>query len=533
MDFKKTLQKFNLPRKRQFLDAVYGNKSGNNLMIVWVFCLFLSLLFLLICTKSSPFYPFNDSADVNAFFTMGKGMMNGLVPYRDLFEQKGPLLYFIFGIGYLISGTSFLGIYFIEVLSFSFFLLFSYRSLSLLLNPRISIISLPLLAGLILNLKSITHGANAEELCLPILAASLFYLLSYIKDDGGRFLPYKIIMLNGVFAGCILWIKFSLLGFWIGWILTLIIILVSKRQIRQAFYATLFFIFGIVLTSIPWVIYFGVNKSIYVWLFTYFIINFTSYAENYPFLYRFYLTLAGITSQIRSNPVTGSILWLGIISFIVFPKFVKTRLHRVGLFLCVFLLVFGVFSGGRGYIYTTLITSPFIIFGFQVFFDLINSFHKKEMPVVSPFLLTLCISIFCFIATILFNHNIYFMKIKKSELAQYEFASIIHQTDNPTLLNYGSLDLGFYFASGLIPNIRFFENQNIEYSRYPLILDEQNRYIKEKLIDYVVIALPDEESVKDLNTLTPVLVENYHLVRKENQIYDNYEYIYLLFKKNP
>jgi len=281
------------------------------------------------------------------------------------------------------------------------------------------------------------------------------------------------------------------------------------------------------------VIYFGVNKSIYDWLYTYFTINFTSYAENYPFLYRFYLTLAGITSQIRSNPFTGGILWLGIISFIVFPKFVKTKLHRIGLFLCVFLLVFGVFSGGRGYIYTTLITSPFIIFGVQVIFDLINGIFKKEMVVLSPFLLTLSIAIICLVATILVNQNTYFMKIKKSGLVQYKFASIINQSENPSLLNYGSLDLGFYFASGIIPNQKYFINLNFDYSRYPSILDEQNRYIKDKLIDYVVIALPDEESVKDLNTLTPVLVNNYHMIRKENQAYDNYEYIYLLFKKNP
>ena len=87
-------------------------------------CSLLSLGFLLITTKSSPLYPINDWVDPHAFFTMGKGMMNGLVPYRDLFEQKGPLLYLIYGIGYLINNTNFLGVFILEVLFFTIFLLF-------------------------------------------------------------------------------------------------------------------------------------------------------------------------------------------------------------------------------------------------------------------------------------------------------------------------------------------------------------------------------------------------------------------------
>ena len=82
--------------------------------ILYLYCLLISSAFLLICTKSSPLYPLNDWQDANAFFTMGKGMMNGKVLYRDLFEQKGPLLYFMHGTGlshfqYIISWCLYVG----------------------------------------------------------------------------------------------------------------------------------------------------------------------------------------------------------------------------------------------------------------------------------------------------------------------------------------------------------------------------------------------------------------------------------------
>lgn len=75
-------------------------------------------MYLLICTKSSPLYSLNDWVDSNAFFTMGKGIINGKIPYKDLFEQKGPLLYFIHGISYIISNKTFIGVFILEVLSF-------------------------------------------------------------------------------------------------------------------------------------------------------------------------------------------------------------------------------------------------------------------------------------------------------------------------------------------------------------------------------------------------------------------------------
>ena len=90
-----------------------------------LYCLFVSFCFLTICTKSSFLYPLNNGSDIQCFFTVGKGMMHGLVPYRDLVEQKGPLLYFLYGLASLVSSRSFFGVYLLEILSYTFFLFYS------------------------------------------------------------------------------------------------------------------------------------------------------------------------------------------------------------------------------------------------------------------------------------------------------------------------------------------------------------------------------------------------------------------------
>ena len=79
------------------------NKRRRIALLAWSFlCAFIVLL---ICSKSSPLYPMNDWVDVQCFFTVGRGITQGKMPYLDLYEQKGPLLYLFFAAAALISSV--------------------------------------------------------------------------------------------------------------------------------------------------------------------------------------------------------------------------------------------------------------------------------------------------------------------------------------------------------------------------------------------------------------------------------------------
>ena len=82
-----------------------------------IYCALLSLLFLAVCSQSSFLYPLNDWYDANDFLTMGKGILHGLVPYRDLYEQKGPLLYGLHALAALVDSNGFFGVYLLEILN--------------------------------------------------------------------------------------------------------------------------------------------------------------------------------------------------------------------------------------------------------------------------------------------------------------------------------------------------------------------------------------------------------------------------------
>lgn len=496
---------------------------------VWLLCLLISFVGLLICTKSSPLYPFNDWADANAFFTMGKGMMSGKVLYRDLFDHKGPLLYFIYGIATLISPRSFFGVFVFEVFSFSFFLFSCYKSLNLFCDHKNSLIYLPVISAFVLNLKSFVHGGSAEEFSLPLVAISLFYLLAYFKNVFPRPLPARWILLNGIIAGCVLWIKFSFLGFWFGWILSILICSLIKKQFFSALKTGFLFLVGILIATLPWLVYFGVNHSINDWLISYLVINSVNYPVPMSLIAHIQFVFSAISGQVGVNPIFGAILWLGLIFFLLSRKFFSTLLPRLLTVSLVFFLSVSVYSGGLRFLYYYLILAPLSVLGFIVFDRYVVQETKLRLSpkssLATVFLLLLVLSIYSF----RFQDNTYMIKWQQKDLVQYKFADIIAQTDAPSLLEYGTLDLGFYTTTGIVPNCRFFVRQNLNQSKFLLIGDEQNRYVKEKMVDYLITRVPLDKSNEQLNI--PYLYENYRLLTTQNQLSENVEYTYFLFQK--
>jgi hypothetical protein len=503
----------------------------NKHIIIRGYCFFISFIFLLICTKSSPIYPFNDWVDANAFFTMGKGMMNGKVPYRDLFEQKGPLLYFIYGFSYLISNKTFLGVFFFQVLSFSIFLFYCYKVFSLYLDDKYFLISLPLIASTVLNMGSFTHGGSAEEFCIPLLAMSLYYLMIYFKNDYPNPINYKYLFINGIIAGNILWIKYSLLGFWFGWMLIIFISMITVKEYSRAVASSLIFLCGMFLVTIPWIMYFGVNNAVLDWLNTYVLINIKYYSKSLTLFKRIEFLALTILLNIVRNLVFIIFCFIGMPFISKFKKYTGGNFSKTSLIVCITLLYLGIYGGGREYIYYFLIFSPFVIFGFISIFHYIKL--KRNFAISNAACLIIIVSILIIILPInlLYNQNTYMLKIKKEDLVQYQFASIINQTKGATVLNYGSLDAGFYTVAGITPNVKFFHKLNLDYTKYQLNLDEQNKYIKNKSVDYVIVRQGDLDNVIGLSASN--LFNNYELIREQEQVFEGKKFNYLLLRKKP
>lgn len=492
---------------------------------VVIYSLFLSFLFLLIGTKSSPIYPINDWVDANAFFTMGKGLMNGLVPFKDLFEQKGPILYFIYGIGYLISNRTFFGIYLIEVLSFTLSLIYFYKILKLYEREKQFYPAAPFLLAILLTMPSFTHGGGCEEIMLPCFFISFYHFLYLIKDKNYLKEGTKIYFYEGILVGIILWTKFILLGFWIGWVFFIGILLVISKQYKKIFSIIFAYLFGMILVTIPVLSYFWITGALVDLLDTYFYLNIFIYPASeslIPFLDRLILLGKIFCENMNINSIYMFTLIIGLIAFLRDKKVIK-RWMKLGIVILFLFTFFFNYIGLKSHLYYFFVLSPFVIL-FGIF--VANLCEKVKIP-NKYFTLFLIPILWIFVYAL--NPNTYFIGTKKESLAQYQFADIMNKEKNPTMLYYGNIDGGFYTIADILPTEKYFEKANIEYSAFPEMEDSQNKVIQEGKVDFIIMRVKEE---RDSNLIVvPYLYRNYKIVKEVSQRFEEIDFKYILFQK--
>ena len=121
-----------------------NQKEKRNHYIEAGYLLLSAFAILFVASRSSLLYPCNDWNDANSYFSVGKGLFHGKVPYRDIFDQKGMYLYFFYGLAYLLSHTTFAGVFVLELVLAAADLLSIYRILSLYLKKDLALLLSPL-----------------------------------------------------------------------------------------------------------------------------------------------------------------------------------------------------------------------------------------------------------------------------------------------------------------------------------------------------------------------------------------------------
>ncbi|CRK82169.1 hypothetical protein [Neobacillus massiliamazoniensis] len=498
-----------------------------------IFLFFYAFFIMLFFTQTSPFFVLSEWVDSNAFFTVGKGMANGLVPYKDLFEQKGPLLYGLHALAYLFSHSTFYGVYILESLAMFVNLILAFKISRLYLNWMPSAIISIFFPILILNQHAFRFGDSAEEFSIPFLMTLLYIIFKYFKYDSDSLFKRSIFLLNGIMIGCVFWIKFTLVGPWIGFYLAILFICIGNKRWKDLLNAIIYTFVGLVLASIPWVIYFGMNHAIKDLIDVYFKFNLGTYSEQVGITEKLINFAFTFGDAFNDNFESRMMIIIGLIDFMFTWKYYKDKSQKWLFLSTVVFLIVGVYIGGKGYPYYFLIITPLGLFGLIAIGHFIqnaniqsriNRFNNSKWFALLAMAITtifLCFS---------YNFNMKSSKFyQKEPLAQETFAKIMHQEPNPTLLNYGSLDGGFYLTANIVPNIRYFERQNVNYDIYPENMDEQNRYIKEKKIKFVVLRVDPATDVDQVNV--PYLNENYRLVAQQEQYVERVPTKFLLYKE--
>lgn len=468
-----------------------------------VFILITAILTITICSKSSILYPINDWVDANTYLTLGRAMLRGSVPYRDLYEQKGPLLYFLHAAAAAVSDSSFFGVFLLEIAACALFLIASYR---ILFNSceRRPIAAIPLISMIIYSSGAFCHGDSAEEFCLPLLTSAVCMIFSAFRS--GVPLTKKQWFCSGALTAAVFWIKFSLVGLYAAFFILAVFLSINTKSYKKLLSCILTALLGAASVTAPIMLYFAFNNALGELFEVYIADNLFRYGGSGSAAANL---LDGLKFTFIFMRLPAAVICLGAAALLFQKKFRE-------FFLLLFMLIvtFGaIFGGHLSYRYYPL---PLAVFVPVTAAALIGNIRLPRFPIAKRIVSAAICSLFCLWR----SPNTYLMKYDKSDLPQYKFAEIMAAERSPTLLNYGFIDGGFYLASKTIPEFRYFCRNNMN---IPEMLLAQDHYIEQQIPDFIVMRSANPEP-----DMTP---EGYYLVSAaEFSYYEKYFY-YFLYKK--
>jgi hypothetical protein len=475
-------------------------------------------------SRSSYLYCFNNWDDANSYFSVGKGIFNGRMPYRDIFDQKGMYLYFFYGLCYLISHTTFMGVFIMEIIFALVDAIFFYKIIRLYAGEKTSITLTILSMGGIFSSRSFWWGGSAEEICLPFIVAALYLFIEYFKKqypDGA--MSFRRVFIGGLLAGMIANIKFTGLGFFFAWMMLVFVSFLVNKELKEGIKACLVFLLGMFVPFIPWIIYFGVQGGLYEWYWGYIHVNVFVYSKvgaDTSVLQSIKAMIKIFFGLIWDNWMYMVLVIIGLVASVFDRKaMILTRISIVVLFVFTFL---GIFGGGRELPYYSLPLSVFAVFGGALLANRLDKAVQHETSGFGFVGLPVFAIMMALMQIATFSMNVPFMAERKENYFMYRFRDEVLQTENPTLLNVGCLDAGLYTLCDIVPSCRWFQTQTLDIddpANNPYM--EQERYVREGLIDYVLVRDSIPESIDD----------HYDLIDSEEYGWGDYDFMYYLYKK--
>lgn len=506
-----------------------GSVLRNGRIAAAVYLILSAFLIMMIATRSSFLYPCNNWNDANSYFSVGKALFNGKMPYRDVFDQKGMYLYFFYGLCYLLSHTTFIGVFFFEVILAAFDLFGICRILQLYVKKTTALFLSPLVLAVIVSSFSFYWGGSAEEVCFPFLIWGLYFSLDYFQN---RYLKeamgWKTILMNGILAGMVANIKFTVLGFFFAWMMCIAFSFLAKKDFPGAVKGCLVFLAGMAIPFLPWAIYFAWNHGLYEWYWGYVHINVFVYSnlnEAGPgLLERIYVLSKLLYWVIRKNMIYFFFLIPGVLWNMLGRG--KKFLARFNTLALCFFLFLGIYVGGSELPYYAFPLAVFTVLGFALLGRIFERIWARVLAgrsagikngkaaAAAVGMVSVILSIGIIFA---FSMNIPYMSEKREDLFLYKFKKIVEETDNPTLLNIGCLDAGLYTVCDIVPSCRWFQTQTLAIDD---VLEEQERYIKEGKTTFVIAR----------DAYPQVIFEKYDLVSEALWYHEGQEFTYYLFR---
>ena len=331
-------------------------KHKSNLWVL-LYCVALAFTCLSVYGyTTSPFYHEPGAGDSAIFQLIGKEWVDGKLPYVALWDLKGPLIFFMNYLGYLLTGSR-LGVFIVEMVSLTITLYLLWKLLRTGFSAKYS--SLLLLFPTFSFAANNVGGNCVEEYLLPLLALSFYLLYQWLSDPAQQQAanhPPKYAFVYGlVLAFSLLTRLTNALGICAA-VAVIAFWLMIKGRFRNLFSNLLYFILGFAVLFIPFASYFAFHHAFDEMWYGTFLYNLDYAAASSSELH----SLPAILKALIHFADTWLLLFVSVLVLIANPR--RRLAGLIWLFVSLFSIVW--LLRGNGYPHYGLISLPCICIAF-------------------------------------------------------------------------------------------------------------------------------------------------------------------------
>lgn len=247
--------------------------------------LILSLCFLLgqliFSMHTSPLYPGLLGGDSAIFSLLGKGLLAGKELYLDLFDHKGPFIFFINALGYFIGGRT--GLFLLQCVAGLISLWLIYFTVKMLRPDGLSakMTAVIWFAGLAYFFYTFEGGNLTEEYSLPLICWAMYLLCKYavtVRHDPAH--PLRYAFVYGVCIAALAFFRLNNAVAVCAGVLVVFIYLIIRKEYKNLLLNLCAGVAGMAVVAIPVVVYFWSKSSLDEMIYATFLHNFQIFGRT-------------------------------------------------------------------------------------------------------------------------------------------------------------------------------------------------------------------------------------------------------------
>jgi hypothetical protein len=199
-------------------------------------------------------------SDYAIYRTIGDAWAHGVVPYRELFDSTGPMLFFIQALG-SIANNSKIAMYVIESLFMTWTLVLLVKIGKTIAPGCRRRIVLSLAATLFVFVYTIECGNTNEQYSLPFVLYPLYVAVRHFF--AGRRIALTDVLLSGLCFGCVSLIRLNNTAIIAGVCIALLCEYIRLRKYKSLLKNTVAFLGAALVVWLPFVLYFAAHSALY------------------------------------------------------------------------------------------------------------------------------------------------------------------------------------------------------------------------------------------------------------------------------